>query len=434
MKMPRYFMAIAALLIWFLLPAAAQPAAELLRALQRIPGLEIRPADSNGVFDAYYLLSLEQPLDHNNPAAGSFRQRLFLGHRGAQRPVVMETEGYMADYALDPNHQNEPASLLEANQLVVEHRFFGKSVPARPDWQYLSIRQAAADYHRIKTLFSEVYPGKWIATGSSKGGQTATAYNVFYPGEMAATIAYVAPLNYALQDKRIDKHFKRVGTADCRKQILSWQRRLLENKDELVPVYERLVSRAGFSFGRMPAARAFEYSVLEYPFSFWQYGSDCSNIPAASDAKSQWVLHLAQTVFPGFYTEPMLSDFAPSFYMFYRELGYYEYNEKPFKKWLSQADYPNSFFLPEGVSASFDPSYIQQLKSFVDAGINRMVFINGAADPWGATAVQLNGKGDAISLTQSRGSHNANIRSLPPDQRAQVLQTLYRWLDITAEP
>jgi hypothetical protein len=29
------------------------------------------------------------------------------------------------------------------------------------------------DLHKIREMFATVYPGKWIATGISKGGQTA---------------------------------------------------------------------------------------------------------------------------------------------------------------------------------------------------------------------------------------------------------------------
>ena len=40
-------------------------------------------------------------------------------------------------------------NLLDANQIMVEHRYFGKSVPDSLDWNYLNIKQSAADHHRI---------------------------------------------------------------------------------------------------------------------------------------------------------------------------------------------------------------------------------------------------------------------------------------------
>ena len=42
--------------------------------------------------------------------------------------------------------------------------------------------------------------------------------------------------------------------------------------------------------------KAFEYAVLEYPFSFWQYGQDCSKIPnEASSLEAALKYLLVQT-------------------------------------------------------------------------------------------------------------------------------------------
>jgi hypothetical protein len=47
-------------------------------------------------FKENYLVWFEQPLDHNNPGAGTFKQRVWLSHKDETSPVVMVTEGYSA--------------------------------------------------------------------------------------------------------------------------------------------------------------------------------------------------------------------------------------------------------------------------------------------------------------------------------------------------
>lgn len=86
------------------------------------------------------------------------------------------------------------SNLIEGNQILMVHRFFPMATPDPINWQYCNIRQAAADQHRIKELLKDLYPGKWISGGTSKGGMTALFYKRFYPDDVDATVAYVAPI------------------------------------------------------------------------------------------------------------------------------------------------------------------------------------------------------------------------------------------------
>lgn len=38
------------------------------------------------------------------------------------------------------------------------------------------------DLHAVRNAFKSIYPGKWIATGISKGGQTTLLYRTFLSG------------------------------------------------------------------------------------------------------------------------------------------------------------------------------------------------------------------------------------------------------------
>jgi len=404
---------------------------ELYKFLKSIPGAEVVKKDTSA-YKEFYILMLPQAVDHNNPGGASFKQRVFVGHEGFDKPTVMETEGYGADW-VSTNTMSEPTKILKANQLYVEHRYFGPSTPNPVDWKYLTAEQDAGDYHYIRTLFGQIYKGKWIATGVSKGGQTATEYKVFYPQDVDVTIPYVAPINYRRLDPRIDRHFNKVGTKEQRKQIKEIQIYLLKNKSAVLPVWTKIADKAGMKFTTIDTESAYDYSVLEFPFSFWQYTADATKLPNLKTATpDNMALYLIQIVSPFWYTEAA-KVYEPSGYQFYTQLGYYEYDEKPFRKYLKNKDYPNSVFVPQNVPVVWDPSYQEKLKKFMGSNPQHMIYIYGEADPWGATAAEIKPGTGSLKLVQVGGTHGAQIASLNPEQRKLVIETLEKWLEMDIE-
>ena len=86
---------------------------ELLKKLQSLPGItDIKPLESNA-YPEKYVLFIEQLLDPKHPEAGSFKQRIILGHIGFDRPTILVTEGYAATYALAPRYQEELSKRLK---------------------------------------------------------------------------------------------------------------------------------------------------------------------------------------------------------------------------------------------------------------------------------------------------------------------------------
>ncbi len=98
---------------------------------------------------------------------------------------------------------NELSPILNANQICVEHRYFNESTPQPVDWEHLTIYNAASDHHRIVEILKEIYKGKWVNTGISKGGQTVMYHRYFYPDDVDASVGYVCPLNFSIEDKRV---------------------------------------------------------------------------------------------------------------------------------------------------------------------------------------------------------------------------------------
>jgi len=236
---------------------------QLFNKLKLLPNTKLKKLTPDSSFKEIFELLLLHPLDHKNPGNGNFYQKIMLSHLSFDRPVVLVTEGY----SMRRNHVKELSLILNANQLRVEHRYFGDSKPDSIDWQYLNIKQAADDLHRILALFKQFYKTKWISTGWSKGGQTAIFYRYFYPNDVDVTVAYDAPLNFEREDNRINEFFDEVGTEYCRKKLIDFQRNILKNKDTVLPLFKWYTKGKGYVYS-VGLEKAFEYIVLEYPFSF----------------------------------------------------------------------------------------------------------------------------------------------------------------------
>ena len=198
-----------------------------IKAIEKIAG--------NDFFNETWKIMVRQPLDHSDTTKGFFLQRVFVADKGKKNAVLLITEGYEANYAASPRYINELSPMLESNQICVEHRYFEQSCPDSLNWDYLTVANAAADHHAVVELFKKYYSGKWINTGISKGGQTAVYHRTYYPDDVDVTVAYVCPLNFAVEDTRHEKFIQNVpGTKEDREKIRQFQVQVLKNRDKIV--------------------------------------------------------------------------------------------------------------------------------------------------------------------------------------------------------
>src|SRR5262249_56309184 len=102
------------------------------------------------------------------------------------------------------------------------------------DWSKLTIWQAAADDHCIVRAFRQIYPGRWIGTGGSKGGMAAVYHRRFFPDDVDGTAAYVAPLSLAENDARYVDAVETGDHPQCRQALRDFRRRALSRHDQLV--------------------------------------------------------------------------------------------------------------------------------------------------------------------------------------------------------
>ena len=378
---------------------------------------------SNSDFKEYFEVLVDQPLDHFNSTDKVFKQRVFVGFNNSTAPTVMETEGYAISYSY------LPAFMKGCNYIYVEHRYFGKSVPDSLDWTYLTIKQATSDLHHIRELFGQIFTGKWMTTGISKGGQTAIAYKMFFPNDADATLAYVTPIKNGFNDKRFSDYLNSTSKTECGKKVFSFQQFAFRNKTTLLNEFDNYILYNKYTFGKMKSEKVFEYLLLEYPFSFYQNCFDCKLIPDTTTTPTEIVMEIISVVPPKFFSDAFRLKLEPSFYMFYHELGYYEYDLTPFKQWLSSDNYSNNIFAPKNATLNFDTTYLTLLNKFINnQTTEKLIFVYGEFDPYTSARPTFDNNKNCLTVIAKNGCHRSRVAGLTAEQQQIIFKQLSIWL------
>ena len=399
--------------------------------LKGVSNLTVLPTDQ---FEDKCVFFFEQPLDPNDPSKGVFKQRVFISHRGFDRPTVFVTEGYGAAGAAGPTRSNELADLFQTNLIVVEHRYFLESTPTPRNWEFLTAENSANDLHHIYTALKTVYPEKWIATGVSKGGQTTMIYCTFFPGDMDIAVPYVGPLCRDVEDGRHEIFLHEiVGTPEDRAIIQNFQLELLKRRSRLMPLFAAHCKERNFQF-RASLDEIYDFSVLEYSYAHWQYGTPVEQIPALTSSDEELFKQFIAVSSPTYFQDG--SSIESFFVQAERELGYYGYDLTPFVAYLtitSDKGYLKKLVVPKDADVSFDKTLFNKICAYLEKEDPHMVFIYGEFDPWSATAadvsVDMKNKKNIIVAYVPKGNHSANIRRLPDDLQQLVIETIKKWLE-----
>lgn len=404
---------------------------ELLEKLKSLPGVvSVEELQTSKFFGEKYLIIFEQALDISIPEAGTFKQRVYLSHKSFSAPVVYITEGYNADYASSATYVNELSEILGANQICVEHRYFAESAPSPLDWSYLTTKCAADDHHAIRVALGSIYKTKWVSTGISKGGQTCLLYEMYYPKDVSATVAYVAPVARALEDGRHEPFIKNIGTKKDGKRILNFQKEVLKRKATIYPIFESYVKNAKMTF-RIPLEEIYDYCVLEYSFAFWQWVGDTERIPTKKDSDNKLFQHLIGVSGPDYFSIEGSASTLPFFYQAAHELGYYGYETASLQKYLSITSaegYFEKIFLTKETKGDFYAQTAKDLETFLQTKAKNTFIIYGEYDPWTAAAPEVGSNSGVIVVINPRGTHASRIKSLPQERQEMVISKLNEWM------
>ncbi len=403
---------------------------DITTELSKIEGLRFTQIASANpaykIFEMFY----RQPVNHKNPDGPSFEQKLILWHRDEVRPMVLQTSGY----AIFSVGLSALASEFTANQIQVEHRFFQTSIPVNPDWSYLNIEESAGDFHRITVALKSIYKAKWVNTGRSKGGMTSMYHRYFYPNDLDATVAHVAPHSYSTDDMRYaDFVSNAIGgeqNAECRAKLVASQRVLLANTADIA-------TRIGEGTFNLLGSKeiAIEHALLEMPWSFWQYsgpGESCANVPAESAPIDEHLSFLFANNDPNGYNDEGLSGFVPYYYQAATQLGSPGTTLSNLADLLKFADTFNIFtYIPKDIPATYDNAKaMHQVSDWIKHSSEKILYVYGDWDPWSGGAYEPRIDGDSYRFYVPKTNHSAQFINLSGEARDLAYMKLSRWLNV----
>jgi hypothetical protein len=426
------------------LPTVGEP--EWLSALRALPGVTIDGL-SKGVDATQVFLSFEQPVDHDAPGGPTFRQRGFLRHRDEHAPTVLSTYGYALAI-----QESEPGLLLKGNELELEKRFDGASVPedrADLDWTTLTAEQVAADAHHVVELLSPLYDGAWIGNGGSNGGIDALSHRMFYPDDLAGTIAYVAPLMTSIDDDRIDAHFTDHVDPTCQAALEKLQLALLTDlRDDYVArgeaylqamaAYYENYGYTGYepTFDRVGGLeRSLQLAMIEFPFVFWQYSGNagCAGVPdpevdpvAAVDfgVNNAWVPNGPSG------SDAVLEAYGTYFVSVNAYLGYPSVDTTPIAAYVD-ADLvgpnPAIYLPPDAPVPTFD-ALGPKIQAWLDDDAENVVLVDGQLDPFSRVRGDTSAADATVtSFVDPDGTHLTRLQDLTDPEVDEILDAIADW-------
>jgi hypothetical protein len=406
------------------------PTADILVRLNALPGVtatEWQPPMDFPVEPGYRYFDLwfTQPIDHANPAAGTFPQYVALMHKDTTSPLVIYTSGYDAGWRV---FLTEPAQIVEGNQISLEYRFYGESHPATVDWTKLTVAQSQADEHAIISALATIYTGKKVETGGSKGGENAMEHMSLYPQDLDAVVAYVAPVITDKPDLRYATILDDIGIASCRTALRAVQRELLMRHSAM-----EMRAAALDAYTIAGVAHATETAIVELEFSFWMTRGepDCGMVPPTTATDAALYKFLDDTGGPSGYDDEELRKSGFQYiYQDQAELGYPIWEHAHLDD-LMQFSYEDwSAYMPAPVT-SYDPSVSRALAAWLAGSPHHVMHIGGEWDPWGAGYPTIATANDSLDFRVPHGSHwSSGIYSLAPADRTLATNKLRAWVGL----
>ena len=410
-------------------PPQATDVLTKLRALPDVADAEEMPTQTAGYH--YIVLHFRQPVDHKDPQSPTFLQEVSLLHKDTTSPLIVHTSGYW-DYYLD--RAVELTVLLAANQISIEHRYFGTSRPASPDWSKLTIEQMADDEHTIDSELRTIYTGAAISTGGSKGGMTAIFYRRFFPDDVDGSVPYVAPISYAAPDTRYPPFIDTVGTDACRQAVRDLATEMLQHRRAAME--QRAQAQAtqyNYQYTRVLLGPAVESAIDSLEWSFWQYYgvTTCSSVPAVTDTDDNLFTFLDKISPVSDSDDESTAEFEAYYYQAYFQLGYPDGGAAYLKPYLmyTDADYLSS--LPTAQPTYDMAVAMHDIDNFVETQGSKFVFVYGQWDPWTAGKFTLGNATDSLELIQAQGTHNSHLTRLATTDRDAALAKLAAWTGVT---
>ena len=450
------------------------PFGDLLRQVGNVTSVEAFTPKTNDVgFTECYQVFFNQPVDHENPSAGTMRQKAFLFFKGFDRPTVMYTCGYdLPDNWKNYTHLDIAAN-MDANLIIVEHRYFGDSKNLSDTrWDYLTIEQAAADHHAIFEPLKKILPKEWISTGTSKDGMTSLFYRYFYPNDMTVTTVFCSPFMTSLYYMPVGTYMQEESGSDAeRENMHAIYFKLLDgvlaNENTFYDTYVQKCEEYNaqlqalhpehtdpwfnssldhyigllpeFFFGQfsyntakeralnIPSADAEAEVILDYIYfrdiltqnGLWKYDSPLA--PAAEEEDYYW----------------MADSYYPYSIQTAKQLGQYCHDFSRYESLIGKVgQIPNPSVLFEQdlwLYDTYDNSKIKDIReNFLPTTDRPIMFYYAQGDPWtGARPDKIN-ESNTMMLIGGLGVHNQDLNNpehFRQDDKLQIMDFLARYVN-----
>jgi PS-10 peptidase S37 len=402
----------------------------LEKKLRELSGIaSFKKIETIGSFKDCYELLILQPINHENPSQGSFLQKIYLSHKDFDQPTVMVINGYISNN----NNVNEWSELLEANQIYIEHRYFGQSKPKEIVWETLTLKNVCADLHKIRLLFNDFYPKKWVSTGISKGGLTAVSYKYFYPKDINATIALSASVKTSACDTSFFSYIDSLCVKNgCLQELKDFQRKLLSYRKVLLPLLKEHFDMHNKEYTLLGLDKIFENAVMEIPFSIWQNNSGCETIKnLKTETPEEMFNSMRNALHEWFMTDNVFNDMKAYHYQALTEFGYYCYPSSSFKDLLNEPREIVSFIsLFENINISYSNELMLTIKHWLRTCGNNIIYITGNNDPYSIYKIQPNENVNALAIVLENKNHNqVRFKDLNLKQREELLKKIKNWIN-----
>ncbi|CAG8445849.1 12593_t:CDS:2 [Ambispora gerdemannii] len=443
---------------------------------QQLKPKTIETRDSTS--ESYYFI---QPIDHYNKNQGQLKQRYFVNSTFYKSggPVFLYIGGESAvkTSTVEYSGASELAASLNGLLVVVEHRYYGESIPDIPNMKsenlkFLNTDQALRDLANFvsNAPSSSLSPlntisknSKWISVGGSYAGNLAAWFRSKYPKLIFAAYASSAPVKAELNFFKYDQAI--ANRIQCRDLV----GKSIEYIDAILTSGNRSAIddlKDQFGLGTIEDDKDFAsalndpfISMVQSPTSSSQQDSIKMFCDVATNSPDQSPKGLTATYAEGMKqflqikgytsTNKILKDKIAWLWQYCNEFGYYQTAPKPpslrLRSKLIDVDYYQSqcnFLWPDIPNKSPNVDRTNKIYGSTNTIISRVVYVNNDGDPWFPLTVSSDDANrestqDTPILVVKGGAHVTDLKTPTSVDWDSLKQTrlnarnyLKTWLDM----
>ncbi len=172
----------------------------------------------------------------------------------------------------------------------------------------------------------------------------------------------------------------------------------------------------------------FEFSVLEFPFTFWQWAPfSCQSLDSIANSAEALFHKLQKARIISTFSEESQTYYLPFLVQAYQEIGYYNYDS--LKLQLNFVTNPsNRVFLPDSLQLPYRKHQMENITHWLANKGNHFLYIYGEKDPWISTSPNPDSRVDAIKMVAPDACHATRLKDFSPKEQQKAIDLINSWL------